>query len=158
MRLAIPFALILALFCGCGGGTSAPATGVQGVAGERTASAQEESLLEDCIGPNIVDLDEIQDLLRDLFGEHELDYVRGDERPGDERPDLPSLDDLNLPEYALEGPDLDLIETRLRENVPLSEQASNVVFLSVEDLDAAAEDSSKLDPRLSDPNVQIITT
>ena len=60
MRFAIPFALILALFCGCGGGTPAPATGVQGVAGERTASAQEESLLEDCIGPNIVDLDEIQ--------------------------------------------------------------------------------------------------
>ncbi len=51
-----------------------------------------------------------------------------------------------------------LIETRLRENVPLSEQAENVVFISVEDLDAAADDSSKLDPRLSDPNVQIITT
>jgi len=51
-----------------------------------------------------------------------------------------------------------LIETRLKENVPLSEQAENVVFMSVEDLDAAAEDRSKLDPRLSDPNVQIITT
>ena len=51
-----------------------------------------------------------------------------------------------------------LIETRLKENVPLNEQADNVVFMSVEDLDAAAQDSSKLDPRLSDPNVQIITT
>jgi hypothetical protein len=55
-------------------------------------------------------------------------------------------------------PEILLIETRLRENVPLSEQTDNVVFMSVEDLDAAAEDSSKLDPRLSDPNVQIITT
>jgi|TARA_B100000809_G_scaffold138687_1_gene136324 hypothetical protein len=57
-----------------------------------------------------------------------------------------------------EKPEVLLIETRLRENVSLSEQADNVVFMSVEDLDAAAEDSSKLDPRLSDPNVQIITT
>ena len=55
-------------------------------------------------------------------------------------------------------PKILLIETRLKENVPLSEQAENVVFMSVEDLDAAAEDRSKLDPRLSDPNVQIITT
>lgn len=104
MRFAIPFALILALLCGCGGSTPAPAAPVQGVAGERSASAQEESLLEDCIGPNIVDLDEIQDLLRDLFGEHDLDDVRGDERPY-----LPSLDDLNLPEYSLEGPELNLL-------------------------------------------------
>ena len=57
-----------------------------------------------------------------------------------------------------EEPEILLIETRLRENVPLEEQAENVVFMSVEDLDAAAEDSSKLDPRLSDPNVQVITT
>ncbi len=57
-----------------------------------------------------------------------------------------------------EKPEILLIETRLKENVPLSEQADDVVFMSVEDLDAAAEDSSKLDPRLSDPNVQIITT
>ena len=57
-----------------------------------------------------------------------------------------------------EKPEVLLIETRLRENVSLSEQADNVEFMSVEDLDAAAEDSSKLDPRLSDPNVQIITT
>tara|TARA_B100001179_G_scaffold161470_1_gene118336 strand:+ start:70 stop:330 length:261 start_codon:yes stop_codon:yes gene_type:complete len=57
-----------------------------------------------------------------------------------------------------ENPEILLIETRLKENVPLSEQAENVVLISVEDLDAAAEDSSKLDPRLSDPNVQIITT
>jgi len=57
-----------------------------------------------------------------------------------------------------EKPEILLIETRLKENVPLDEQAENVVFLSVEDLDAAAEDSTKLDPRLSDPNVQIITT
>ncbi len=55
-------------------------------------------------------------------------------------------------------PEILLIETRLRENVPLEEQAANVVFMSVEDLDAAAEDSSKLDSRLSDHNVQIITT
>ena len=55
-------------------------------------------------------------------------------------------------------PKILLIETRLKENVPLSEQAENVVFMTVEDLDAAAEDSSRLDPRLSDPNVQIITT
>ena len=55
-------------------------------------------------------------------------------------------------------PKILLIETRLKENVPLSEQAQNVVFMSVEDLDAAAEDRSRLDPRLSDSNVQIITT
>jgi hypothetical protein len=55
-------------------------------------------------------------------------------------------------------PKILLIETRLKENVPLSEQAENVVFMSVEDLDAAAENRSRLDPRLSDPNVQIITT
>ena len=55
-------------------------------------------------------------------------------------------------------PKILLIETRLKENVPLSEQAENVVFMSVEDLAAAAEDRSRLDPRLSDPNVQIITT
>ena len=55
-------------------------------------------------------------------------------------------------------PEILLIETRLKENVPLSEQAENVVFISLEDLEAAAEDSSKLDPRLSDPNAQIITT
>jgi len=55
-------------------------------------------------------------------------------------------------------PEILLIETRLRENVPLNEQVENTVFISVEELDAAAEDRSKLDPRLSDPNVQIITT
>ena len=55
-------------------------------------------------------------------------------------------------------PKILLIETRLKENVPLGEQAENVVFMSVEDLDAAAEVRSRLDPRLSDPNVQIITT
>ena len=55
-------------------------------------------------------------------------------------------------------PEILLIETRLKENVPLGEQAENVVFISLEDLEAAAEDSSKLDPRLSDPNTQIITT
>jgi len=55
-------------------------------------------------------------------------------------------------------PEILLIETRLKENVPLSEQAENVIFMSLEDLEAAAEDSSKLDPRLSDPNTQIITT
>ncbi len=61
--------------------------------------------------------------------------------------------------HQMDGkPEILLIETRLKENVPLSEQADNVVFMSVEDLDAAAEDSSKMDPRLADPNVQIITT
>jgi len=57
-----------------------------------------------------------------------------------------------------EKPEILLIETRLKENVPLNDQAENVVFMSVEDLDAAAEDSYKLDPRPSDPNVKIITT
>jgi len=57
-----------------------------------------------------------------------------------------------------EKPEILLIETRLKENVPLSEQVDNTIFISVEELDAAAEDRSKLDPRLSDPNVQIITT
>ena len=57
-----------------------------------------------------------------------------------------------------EKPQTLLIETRLKENVPLSEQADNTIFISVEELDAAAEDRSKLDPRLSDPNVEIITT
>ena len=57
-----------------------------------------------------------------------------------------------------EKPETLLIETSLKENVPLSEQADNTIFISVEELDAAAEDRSKLDPRLSDPNVQIITT
>ncbi len=51
-----------------------------------------------------------------------------------------------------------LIETRLRRNVPDDETLENTIFISVEDLDAAAEDKSKLDPRLSDPNAQIITT
>ena len=57
-----------------------------------------------------------------------------------------------------EKPETLLIETRLKENVPLSEQADNTIFISVEELDAAAEDRSKMDPRLSDPNVEIITT
>ena len=57
-----------------------------------------------------------------------------------------------------ENPEILLIETRLRENVPVNEQTENTVFISVEDLDAAAEDSSKLDPRLSNPNAQIVTT
>lgn len=57
-----------------------------------------------------------------------------------------------------EKPEILLIETRLRENVPANETIENTVFISVEELDAAAEDRSKLDPRLSDPNVQIITT
>ena len=46
-----------------------------------------------------------------------------------------------------EKPETLLIETRLKENVPLSEQADNTIFISVEELDAAAEDRSKLDPR-----------
>jgi hypothetical protein len=59
-----------------------------------------------------------------------------------------------------QNPDALLIETRLRENVPLSEHAENVVFISVEELDEQASDDSrqKLDPRLLDPNRQIITT
>ena len=36
--------------------------------------------------------------------------------------------------------------------------AENVVLISLEELEAAAEDRSKLDPKLSDPNVQVITT
>ena len=55
-------------------------------------------------------------------------------------------------------PETLLIEKRLRENVPDNETTENTIFISVEELDAAAEDKSKLDPRLSDPNVQIITT
>lgn len=55
-------------------------------------------------------------------------------------------------------PEILLIETRLKENVPLDQQAENVVLMSLEDLEAAAEDRSKLDPKLSDPNIQIITT
>ncbi len=59
-----------------------------------------------------------------------------------------------------QNPDAIIIETRLRENVPLSEQTENVVFISVEELDEQAGDVSKekLDPRLLDPNRQIITT
>ena len=59
-----------------------------------------------------------------------------------------------------QNPDAILIETRLRENVPLSEQAENVVFISVEELDEQAGDASKqkLDPRLLDTNRPIITT
>jgi len=57
-----------------------------------------------------------------------------------------------------ENPEILLIETRLRENVPDDETLENTIFISVEELDAAAEDRSKLDPRLSDPNVQVITT
>lgn len=59
-----------------------------------------------------------------------------------------------------QNPDALLIETRLRENVPLSEKTENVIFISVEDLDKQANDPSRktLDPRLSNPNVQIITT
>ena len=56
-----------------------------------------------------------------------------------------------------QNPDALLIETRLRENVPLSEHAENVVFISVDE--QASDDSrQKLDPRLLDPNRQIITT
>ena len=59
-----------------------------------------------------------------------------------------------------QNPDAIVVETRLRENVPLSEQTENVVFISVEELDEQAGDPSrqKLDPRLSDPSRQIITT
>ena len=59
-----------------------------------------------------------------------------------------------------QNPEAIIIETRLRENVPLSEQTENVVFISVEELDYQAGDASKqkLDQRLQDPNRQIITT
>ena len=59
-----------------------------------------------------------------------------------------------------QNPDAIIIETRLRENVPLSEQTENVVFISVEELDEQAGDASKekLDPRLLDPDRQIVTT
>ena len=57
-----------------------------------------------------------------------------------------------------ENPEILLIETRLRENVPANETTENTIFISVEELDAAADDRSKLDPRLSDLNVQVVTT
>ena len=57
-----------------------------------------------------------------------------------------------------EKPEILLVETRIKENVPPDQQVDNTIFISVEELDAAAEDRSTLDPRLSDPNVQIITT
>ena len=57
-----------------------------------------------------------------------------------------------------ENPEILLIETRLRENVPNNETTENTIFISVEELDAAADDRSKLDPRLSDLNVQVVTT
>ena len=59
-----------------------------------------------------------------------------------------------------DNPDAIIIETRLRENVPLSQQSENVVFISMEELDEQAGDPSKqkLDSRLLDPNRQIITT
>ena len=57
-----------------------------------------------------------------------------------------------------EKPEILLIETSLRDNVPDSETPDSKIFISVEELDGAAEDRSKLDPRLSDPNVQVITT
>ena len=57
-----------------------------------------------------------------------------------------------------ENPEILLIETRLRENVPDNETTENTIFISVEELDAAANDRSKLDPRLSDPNIQVVTT
>ena len=58
------------------------------------------------------------------------------------------------------NPEAIIIETRLRENVPLSEQTEHVVFISVEELDEQAGDASKqkLDPLLLDPDRQIITT
>ena len=57
-----------------------------------------------------------------------------------------------------ENPEILLIQTRLRENVPDNETTENTIFISVEELDAAADDRSKLDPRLSDLNVQVVTT
>ena len=57
-----------------------------------------------------------------------------------------------------ENPEILLIETRLRESVPDNETTGNTIFISVEELDAAAEDRSKIDPRLSNPDVQVVTT
>ena len=57
-----------------------------------------------------------------------------------------------------EKPEILLIETRLRENVPDNETTENTIFISVEELDAAADDKSSLAPRLSDPNIQVVTT
>ena len=57
-----------------------------------------------------------------------------------------------------ENPEILLIETRLRENVPDNETTENTIFISIEELDAAADDVSKLDRRLSDPTVQVVTT
>ena len=47
-----------------------------------------------------------------------------------------------------EKPEILLVETRIKENVPLDQQVDNTIFISEEELA----------PRLSDPNVQIITT
>ena len=41
-----------------------------------------------------------------------------------------------------ENPEILLIETRLRENVPNNETTENTIFISVEELDAAADDLS----------------
>ena len=71
-----------------------------------------------------------------------------------------SIDVTNAQNQLEQNPSAIIIETRLRENVPLSEQTENVVFISMEELDEQAGDASRktLDPRLSDPNRQIITT
>ena len=71
-----------------------------------------------------------------------------------------SIDVADAQKQLEQNPGAIVIETRLRENVPLSEQTENVVFISVEELDEQAGDASKqkLDPRLLDPNRQIITT
>ena len=71
-----------------------------------------------------------------------------------------SIDVTNAQKQLEQIPSAIIIETRLRENVPLSEQTENVVFISMEKLDEQAGDASRktLDPRLADPTRQINTT
>ena len=61
----------------------------------------------------------------------------------------------------LKDPRIILVETRNPDNVPTTESAENVIFVTMETLqEQAALDPSQrtLDERFSDPNQRIITT
>jgi hypothetical protein len=61
----------------------------------------------------------------------------------------------------LKDPRIILVETRNPDNVPTTERAENVIFVTMETLqEQAALDPSQrtLDERFSDPNQRIITT
>ena len=61
----------------------------------------------------------------------------------------------------LKDPRIILVETRNPDNVPTTERAENVIFVTMETLqEQAALDPSQrtLDVRFSDPNQRIITT